>query len=386
VNQQHLFESVPCDKYDILTRDELVALHKGEQKMRLHFQKESEDLKKRLDLSDQKSFLIENQLVIIKNKLFGKSSEKSPRIPSEKIKKDPKERKIKIQLPSLRYPNAPLIEKDIELETLPDCGICGNKMKDSGMTEDSEHLTAVPRQFFVVRVKRHKYSCACCHGGLKTAPALPKIKPGSSYSDEMIVDVALTKYCDLIPVERYVAMAKRSGIMDLPPNSLIQATHNLADFVESAYDKLKLEIIISKILHADETPHKMLEGDETANWYLWGFSTDRTCYFEAHSTRSGDVASTLLKDAACEFLITDVFSGYIKAVRESNAYRLTNNLKEILSVYCNAHARRKFNDSLINFAAQSKYFIKCYKKIYRLEKDNEINFEKREFGKEFILN
>jgi transposase len=377
VNQQHLFDPVPCNKYDLLTREELIALHVGEQKMRIHFQKENEELKKSNDLVKQKSFLIEDQLVIIKNKLFGKSSEKSPKASTSANNKDPKTKRIKVQLPSLRYPNAPLIEKDIELATMPSCKSCGTEMKDSGMTEDSEYLTAVPRQFYVVRAKRHIYRCTCCHGDLKTAPALPRIKEGSSYSDEMVVDVALSKYCDLIPIDRYVAMAKRAGIMDLPPNSLIQLTHHLADFVEVIYEKLKLEITSSKVLHADETPHRMLEGDEKTNWSLWGFSTTTASYFEAHNTRSGDVASGLLKDSSCEFLITDVFSGYIKAVRETNVYRKENNLKEILSAYCNAHARRKFNDSLINFEAESKYFIKCYKKIYHLEDKNRLTFEKR---------
>jgi transposase len=96
-------------------------------------------------------------------------------------------------LPSLRYPNAPLIEKDIELAELPSCNDCGKQMEDSGLTEDSEQLTVIPKQFSVVRYKRHKYRCSCCHGSLVTAPPLPKIKEGSSYSDDMIIDVAASE-------------------------------------------------------------------------------------------------------------------------------------------------------------------------------------------------
>lgn len=53
-------------------------------------------------------------------------------------------------------------------------------------------------------------------------------------------------------------MAKRSGIMDLPPNSLIQLTHNLADFLAVIYNKIKSEIIKDKTIRGDETPHRML--------------------------------------------------------------------------------------------------------------------------------
>jgi len=377
VNQQYLFDIIPDEKFEILTKEELLILARGEHKMRLHFEEENKRLTKMLDSSDQKSFLIEDQLVIVKNKIFGKSSEKSPKTSS--IPKDPSQKikKTKIQLPSLRYPNAPLIEKDIELAELPNCNACGSQMEDSGLTEDSEQLTVIPRQFSVVRYKRHKYRCGCCHGDLKTAPALPKIKEGSAYSDEVIIDVSLSKYCDLIPNDRYVAMAKRSGIVDLPPNSLIQLTHHLADFLEIIYKKIKIEITKDKITHGDETPHRMLEGDKISNWSLWGFSTKTASYFEAHSTRSGDVAIEFLKDSDCEFFMSDVYSGYVKAIRIVNEYRVKNGKLEIIKIYCNAHARRRFKDSLINFKEESEYFIKCYRKIYHLEDKKRLTLEKR---------
>ncbi len=94
-----------------------------------------------------------------------------------KEKRSPKE---KVQLPSQRYPNAPIIETDLAFEQLPSCAGCGGLIQDSGMKKDSEFLTVIPRQFFVVRQKRHKYRCSSCHGDIKTPPGEPKIKYGSS--------------------------------------------------------------------------------------------------------------------------------------------------------------------------------------------------------------
>jgi transposase len=318
---------------------------------------------------EQKSFYIEEQYITIKNKYFGKSSEKSP---SEEDRRKHRtknaKKKKKVQLPSLRYSNAPLIEREVVLDSLPSCKCCGTEMKDSGMTENSEFLTTVPQQFFVIRQKRHKYRCGKCHGDIVTAPAPPRIKPGSSYSDEMMVDVALTKYCDLIPIERYSTIAGRSGLMDLPPQSLIELTHNMADFFEGAYGKLKNEVSEDKVLNADETPHRMLEGGDSKSHYLWGFSTPRSSYFEIHDTRSGDVASEVLKNSHCEYLVTDVFSGYKKSVRETNKLREQEGLPLIKNVYCNAHSRRKFKESMEKHPDESEYFINIYKKIYRLER------------------
>lgn len=363
-------EEVPAEKFARLTKEELIEFALLEQKVRIQFENEVISLRALNEELKQKSFLFEEQYVTVKNKLFGRSSEKEPRSEDQETsnedanKKKPK--KQKVQLPSLRYPNASIIERHVELGVLPDCKCCGSQMKDSGMTEDSEFLTVVPAQFLVVQQKRHKYSCSKCYGDIKTAPAPPTIKPGSSYSDEMKVDVALGKYCDLIPTERYSSIAGRAGLSDLPPQSLIESTHQLADFVKGAYDRSRAEALLSKLLHADETPHRMLEGDKKMNWYLWGFSTPRVCFFEIHDTRSGDVASNILNLSKCEYLVSDVYSGYGKAVRVANELRKELGLPLILNVYCNAHSRRKFKESDA-FPEEAQYFIDKYKEIYRLE-------------------
>jgi len=368
VNLEELLTEIPVEKFSLLSREDLETFAKLEQKMRIQFQKENDRLRAINDELKQDSFYIEEQFINIRNKFFGKSSEKKPRTDGEKSHfSGKKAKKKKIQLPSLRYPNAPLIEREVELAVLLQCSCCGAEMKDTGMTEDSEFLTVVPAEFMVVRQRRHKYGCGKCYSSIITAPAPPTIKAGSSYSDAMKIDVALSKYCDLIPVERYSSIAGRAGLMDLPPQSLIESTHHLADFVSGAYDKSKSEAIKSKVLHADETPHKMLEGTEIKNWYLWGFSTARVCFFEIHDTRSGDVPSELLINSKCEFLMSDVFSGYAKAVRQANEYRRRMEMPVIQNIYCNAHARRKFKDAN-KFPEEAKYFIDQYEKIYRLEK------------------
>ena len=367
--QPYLLEPVPEDRLNELTLEEMKILLRGERDLNKQFKNYINELESELFTTQQKSFLLEEQSIQIKHRLFGKSSEKSDKkSSSEKPKKEPRKR---ILLPSERYPNVEIIEKRVELEKVPACPCCSNEMKDSGLTEDSEYLTVVPRRFFVVKQQRVKYRCGNCQEGLITAPSIPRIKAGSSYSDEMVVDVALSKYCDLIPVERYVQMAARGGITGLPANTLIQSTHNLADFLAPVYNKIKEEVTSSIVLHADETPHRMLEGDEKSNWYLWGFSNDNASYFEAHDTRSGSVASEILKTSKCEYLVSDVFSGYKKAVTEGNIYRKENNLSEIKNIYCNAHARRKFKESELAFEKESQFFIWCYRKIYHLEKQKD---------------
>ncbi len=369
MDQQILFEPIPAEKLELIPREDLIKLFQLEQDLRIKIQKNYEQLKSFNDELAQKSFYIDEQLIILKNKYFGKSSEKEPS-EEDRNRHDAKSggQKKKVQLPSLRYPNAPLIEREVELKELPDCKCCNKKMSDSGMTENSEFVTVIPAQFIVVRQKRHKYRCGHCHGDIVTAPAPPRINPGSAYSDEIVQDVAMTKYCDLIPIERYSSIAGRGGLKDLPPQSLIEQTHKLADFVKPAYEKLFSEVVASKVLNADETPHRMLEGSDKSSWYLWGFSTNKACYFECHDTRSGNVASNILLKSKCEYLMSDVFSGYGKAVKDVNFERAKENISPIQHVYCNAHVRRKFKEAKDNFSDEARFFIDIYKKIYRLEK------------------
>lgn len=368
MGQGELFETETVERYDHLTREELITHIKVERTITRYLRKSFSDFLERHGESGDKILLIEDQLVWLRNELFGKSSEKEKRA-EDPLPKPPKTPGPRVQRLSERYPNVFRIERHVELKEVPPCSCCGNLLSDSGMTENSEFLTAIPKQYFVVEQKRHKYRCKKCHGELLTAPCPPRIKPGGSYSDAMILDVAMSKYCDLIPIGRYARMAERSGVPNLPPQSLIETTHHLADFLKPTYELLREEIRGEKVLHADETPHRMLEGDDKSNWFLWGFSSKKTSYFESHDTRSGDVASEFLKSSACEFLMSDVYSGYGKAVRDANAERSKQKKPPIQGIYCNAHARRRFKEAAERFADDAQFFMDQYKEIYRIESE-----------------
>ena len=361
LKQDYLFEPIPCDKFDLLNKEEVVELYKGTRDLLEQALRYSKKLEGELVKSEQKRFSLGEKFINIKHRLFGKSSEKSKtkKQTSGEGNKPPKKKRV--LLPSERYPDVEIIEKDVELENPPHCGHCRSKMVDSGMTEDSEYLTVIPKRHYIVRQKRHKYCCPCCHGLIETAPAIPRIKPGGSYSDEMAIDVALSKYLELMPIERYVMAAKRQGV-DLKANSLYQLTHYIADFMEWVHHRAREKALSDEIVYGDETPHRMLEGDKRSNWFLWGFSSKKACYFEVRDTRSGSVAGDLLKESNCRYLMSDVFSGYQRAINDANEGRE----KPILSLFCNSHSRRKFKESEKNFV-DSKFFLRAYRRIYKLE-------------------
>lgn len=320
------------------------------------------DLRKLSITDEQLRLLMQEQLESLRDAEYGASSERYKRPVKQPVPQVPP--KPRVKKPSERYPYLPIREQRIFRDPAPSCPCCGKGMLESGMTEDSEQLTVIPKKYEILRILRAKYRCSC-QGAILTAPAPGRIIAGSSYSDEMILDVGLSKYCDLIPMERYAAMAARGGVKDLPPQSLIELTHGLADFVSPAYTRIKKGVLASRVLNADETPHRMLEGSDKKSWYLWGFSTPEHCFLECHDTRSGDVASEVLLKSHCEILVTDVYSGYGKATRLANEKRLQAGKARIRSAYCNSHSRRYFHKSWPRYK-EAEFYLDHYHEIYQL--------------------
>jgi transposase len=364
VEQINLGEIQESTKLESFSKKELIQKYSVIESELSRVIKENYQLRELKITDEQLRLVMEEQLAELRDSMFGSSSERYKKPEKEKNSGPPKPR---VKKPSERYPNIPVREVTIAMNPVPNCEACGLVMSDSGMTEDSEQLTVIPKKFEIIVQKRVKYRCQC-HGCITTTPAPTRIIQGSTYSDEMIQDVALSKYCDLIPIERYSAMAARSGLMDLPPHSLIELTHQFADFVYGAYDLTKKGILHSRVLNADETPHKMLEGSDKKSWYLWGFSTPTLCFLECHDTRSGDVASNILLNSECEVLVTDVYSGYGKSVRISNESRQASGKKLIKNANCNAHARRYFFKPWVKYK-EAEFYLEHYHQIYQLNSD-----------------
>jgi len=318
--------------------------------------------------------LITAARVLIEREELRRGKKKAPKATKLKGRQEGDKRKEVKKLPSERYAELEVREDIIFPAKAPKCPCCNSIMKASGLYDVTEKLEVIPKQYYIQRNKRPKFNCGVCHGAIVNTPALASVLPSSNYSDSFIIDVVLSKFCDLIPMERYVQIASRNGLEGLPAQSLIGLTHQLADFLHGVYLKIKAEVLLAKILLADETTHKMLEGDETSNWYLWGFFCSTSSYFEAHGTRSGDVVFEFLKESCAQYLITDGYTGYNKAVKKVK--KELN--KDVVLADCNAHAVRYFKEVGEQWEDDTAPFLELYGDIYDLEKQKKRAEETKE--------
>lgn len=189
----NILAPISRDLLKSLNKTQLLTLVEGEQNIRTQLEDQISELQKKCEQLDDQVLNIEGKYVRLKNRIFCPSTEKSPKPSENKTKKAKKPRGKTARLPSERYPNLPIEETELELYQLPDCTSCGGGMTGTNMFEVSEALTVTPKKYHVTRQYRKKYRCSCCHSSLVTTPTPPRIMPKSSYSDEMILDVALSK-------------------------------------------------------------------------------------------------------------------------------------------------------------------------------------------------
>lgn len=360
------------NKFRSLSDSEKVALICGQQYKITQIQDRVEQLKCAHEsgecvLCRDKDKTIEELNDTIKGlraKLYGKSSEKSKHGGDGKGG-NPGNSGPRTRLPSEQYPNAKIVEETVTDPHPPKCLECHNEMTDSGLRETSERLELIPMEIFIVRMNRVRYHCKCCQNAPQTAALPARIAPNTSLNDSVLIEASLAKFYDLIPTERFAKMLSRSSV-DISDKLLLAAQNYLAEAFRSVYDMLKQEVLGSKVIHADESPHRMLERNEgNYSWYLWSFCTQVSVYFEIHNTRAGTVSIEFLKESQAAVLLSDVYSGYIRTIREVNEYRQSNGIPLLVAANCNDHGRRYF------FFAQEhelgKKALEVYDQIYAIE-------------------
>jgi transposase len=218
------------------------------------------------------------------------------------------------------------------------CGKCGKETRVFGY-ETTEVLSKKPAEYFVTVIKREKRACDCEEHGVATAAVPERIAPKSIFSDEVIIDFLVGKYCDSVPIYRQRAILWRDLGIDVALTTMNDGVLRVGELLIPVVDVMLRDLLTGGYVQADETycgvqtPERKGQ-NHTA--YFWQYSSPgKGVVFDFKMTRSGEVPKAVFKDFS-GILHTDGYAGYDEDV----------GAKGMVHACCMSHSRRKFIDAL----------------------------------------
>jgi len=219
------------------------------------------------------------------------------------------------------------------------CG-CGCQMVHIG-DDVSEKLDYEPGTFSVERHIRSKWGCKACET-ITQAPVAPHVIDKGIPTTNLLAQILIAKYADHLPLYRQQQMYSRAGV-ELPRSSLAEWVGRCGVELDPLVKALKVALLGEAVLHADETPVKMLEPGkkQSKKAYVWAYATTlwsdiRAVVYDFQPTRAGEVARAFLDDWGGH-LVCDDYGGYKASFKQDG-----NDDPKITEVGCWAHSRRKF--------------------------------------------
>lgn len=224
------------------------------------------------------------------------------------------------------------------------CPNCNTEMVPVGEEFVRHELKFVPASLKVQDIYVMTYECRPCRlkgkKVMKSTEAPEPVIPHSYTSPESVAHVMKEKYVNGVPLYRQEAEWKRLGL-DLSRATMANWIINASkEWLMPIVNEMHRQLLLEKYVHADETTVQVLKEPDkkaTTKSYMWVYANIKESkhpirIFEYKPNRAGYNPKLFLKGFK-GYAITDAYAGY-------------NDLENVTNVYCWAHARRKFVDSL----------------------------------------
>jgi transposase len=218
------------------------------------------------------------------------------------------------------------------------CGQCGKQTTVIGY-EEAEVLDVRPAEYFVRVIKREKRACKSCEEqGVQTAAAPERILPKSVLSDNVIIDLVVSKYCDAKPLYRQQATIRRDAGIELALSTLDDAVLYAGELLVPIAAAMKRELLAGNYIQADETPVGVQTHDKRGRnhqGYLWQYgSPGKSAVFDFRMGRDREGPK--------------LFLGNFEGLLQTDGYKAYDKIggPRIVHAACLSHARRKHVDAV----------------------------------------
>ena len=257
---------------------------------------------------------------------------------------------------------------------------CGCQMTQIGQ-DVQDKLGFVPKQFYRERHVYPKYTCrnaACNRERLVQAKTDAQIIDKSVATPELLAHVLISKYADHLPLYRQSLIYQRSGVY-LSDSTLADWVGRCGVQLGFLVKRLHKIMLTQPIVHADETPVKVLNGygmkdakGKLKQGYVWAYVTPqhspiKAVVYDFAQGRGSEYPNAFLKGFKGK-LVCDGYNGYKPLFGRG-----------VIEVGCMAHARRKFHElhvtgqSLISIEA-----LELFQSLYTIEREIDEQFEKNQ--------
>jgi transposase len=239
-----------------------------------------------------------------------------------------------------------------ELDPGSCCPECGGELRLVG--EDvSEILDMIAAQMKVIEVARLKKSCRCCEKMVQV-PAPSRPIPGSMAGAGLLAYILVSKFDDHLPLYRLNEIFARMGV-DIPDSTMVDWCGRAMQVLQPLIERIEAAIMASDLLHADDTPIRVLDrslrdkgmGKGVKKGRIWTYVRDQrpwagtsppgAVYYFAPDWKEEHVHRHLQQSSG--ILQADGYKGYGKLY--SSGAVGPSRFKEAA---CWAHWRRDFHD------------------------------------------
>jgi transposase len=260
---------------------------------------------------------------------------------------------------------ASLPREEVRHELSPEerrCPCCGEIRGEIGR-ETSEQLEFVPASYKVLVHVRVKYACRQCqeHVAIAAKPQQPIDKglPGPG----LMAHTVLAKYGDHMPLYRQEDEAARHGLV-LRRSTLCDWIAAAADLVEPLYLRMCQLVLLSRVVHTDDTSVKLLDPSlrQARTARFWAYIGDAEHPYSVY-----DFTTSRERDGPAKFLAgyrgylqADAYGGYNGIYLESGG--------AIQEVACWTHCRRYWWEARTSDSRRAHQALAYIARLYKIEK------------------
>jgi len=259
--------------------------------------------------------------------------------------------------PEKKQRRRPRVSKDTprerrELDPGDACPDCGGDLRVVG--EDvSELLDMIAAQIKVIEIARVKKSCRRCERMVQE-PAPSRPIPRSMAGPSLLAFILVSKFDDHVPLYRLNEIFARMGA-DIPDTTMVDWCGGAMKALSPLIEKIEADVMSSPILHADDTPIRVLDrsrkdkglGKGVKQGRIWAYARDQRPWSGAappgvvyyfSPDRKGEHPRGHLANSA-GILQADAYAGFNELYE-----RRADGTQQFREAACWAHLRRDFHD------------------------------------------